>query len=477
MDGDSLSQWAACTLHRLLLHFQEEVMQIPQKWLFRVATTGLLLVLLIGGAQLFNNRFSTPQTQQENAALLGNAAANQAQPTTEEVQPTPASQSLIISPLPTPLPFPTPVPTPVVTRIPLAKPPLIPAPTGEPAKPYTIFYREDDLVKAYYSSDQKEQVIADVHAQTGLFLGRREAAVFDWGAASPNGEQVALVLTDFKAVNDLPKLGHPGYREPGYSIYLLNLTSTELRLAVENAIHPVWSPDGTRLAFYDRKNRGLGVLTVATGQTVTLVSFEPDSEHEVNWMTWSPDGKRIAFVKTWMGFGSVGGIWIVDTEQPEAAVQIAEMEMNAAALSWSPVANQLLFVSEQGERLTSEIPINLWLIDIESGRKQQLTFNFTLGGGAPTWSPDGNYIAFDGVNMLEQENGQYDIWLMALKSGEISRLTDDLTNDLNPVWSMDDGKLLFNKWEEGVWEFNLVDGTIQKIPAAITSYWFTQVNR
>lgn len=455
-------------------------MQPSQTWLLRLAGTGLLLVLLLGGIRLFNSRFSTAPTQQENPTSLGHAAANQVptvQPTVAEVPPSPTPLIVFVTPLPTPLPFPTPAPTPVVTRIPLAKPPLIPVPTGEPAKPYTIFYREEDLVKAYHSSDQKEQVVADVHAQTALFLGRREAAVFDWGAASPNGEQLALVLTNFTSFNELPKQGGAGYKEPGYSIYLLDLASTELRLAVENAMRPVWSPDGTRLAFYDRKIRGLGVLDVATGKTATLVSFEPDSEHEVEWMTWSPDGKRIAFVKTWSGFALAGGIWVVDIEQPEAAAQIAEMEMNAGALSWSPVANQLLFLSGMGERLTSEIPINLWLIDTESGQKQQLTFDFTLGGGPPTWSPDGNYIAFDGTNMLEQEDGQYDLWLIAPKSGEISRLTDDLTNDLNPVWSMDGGKLLFNKWEEGVLEFNLSDGTIQKIPVPITSYWFTQVNR
>ena len=151
-------------------------------------------------------------------------------------------------------------------------------------------------MKAYDSSDQKEQVIADVQAQTGLFLGRRGAFVFDWGAASPNGKQLALVLTDFKSLNELPKQGEPGYKEPGYYIYLLNLASTELRLAVDSAMRPVWSPDGTRLAFYDRKNRGLGILDVATGKTTTLISFAPDSEHEVNWMTWSPDGKKVAFV-------------------------------------------------------------------------------------------------------------------------------------------------------------------------------------
>lgn len=467
------------------------------KQVLRLAVTGLLLVLLIGGVWLFNNRAVTPQTTQASpnpvvldqatqpplpeaspSTSLGSAVADQAQiapSMTDEVQPTETPHIVIAPPLPTPLPFPTPAPTPVVTRIPLAKPPLIPIPTGEPAKSYTIFYREDDLVKAYDSSDQKEQVIADVQAQTGLFLGRREAAVFDWGAASPTGEQLALVLTDFKSLNELPK--HSGPNDRGYSIYLLDLASAELRLGVEKAMHPVWSPDGTRLAFYDLKNRGLSVLTVATGQTVTLVSFAPDSEHEVNWMTWSPDGKRIAFVKTWSNFASAGGIWIVDTEQPEAAVQIAEMEMNAAALSWSPVANQLLFLSEKGERHTSDMSVNLWLIDIESGQKQQLTFDFTLGGGPPTWSPDGNYIAFDGTNMLEQEDGQYDIWLMALKSGAISRLTDDPTNDLNPVWSMNGGKLLFDKWEEGVWEFNLGDGALQKLPTTITSYWFTQVNR
>jgi len=49
-------------------------------------------------------------------------------------------------PTPTNPPVPTPLPTPVVTPIPTAIPPIIPLPTDEATKPYTIVFREGNIL-------------------------------------------------------------------------------------------------------------------------------------------------------------------------------------------------------------------------------------------------------------------------------------------------------------------------------------------
>ena len=60
---------------------------------------------------------------------------------------------------------------------------------------------------------------------------------------------------------------------------------------------------------------------------------------------------------------------------------------------------------------------------------------------APTWSPDGRWIAYWGVQ--SDESGQRDLWNVAAGGGEPVPLTDDPPYDWNPVWSADGTKLYF----------------------------------
>ena len=97
------------------------------KQVLRLAVTGLLLVLLIGGVWLFNNRAVTPQTTQASpnpvvldqatqpplpeaspSTSLGSAVADQAQiapSMTAEVQPTATPHIVIAPPYPPPCRF------------------------------------------------------------------------------------------------------------------------------------------------------------------------------------------------------------------------------------------------------------------------------------------------------------------------------------------------------------------------------------
>jgi Tol biopolymer transport system component len=390
-----------------------------------------------------------------------------------ERPPTPTPKIVFVSPLPSPPPFPTPLPTPVVTRIPLASPPYIPLPPEQPEETYTVFFRDGNLVKAISSADAVERTLVDVHAQTSLFLGRRETNVWVWGSASPDGRQLALVLTDFETWDDVGKIGQPTHRLPHFYIYLLDLATGELRPLLEDAMKPVWSPDGTRLAFYNTKTRGLDVLDLQSGAIAEVFSVEADSEHQADWFTWSPDGKRMAVVKTWTGFANAGGIWVVDSVQDGEMREIVEMTMNATSLNWSPTDNTLIFLSGEGEQDVAEATTNLWIVNIETGEKKQLTKNFGLGGGAPVWAPDGKWIVFPAINMLEEEDPPYDLWLMAGDGNALKRLTADPATDLNPTWSPDGRHLVFNR-EQELSELDTTTSMTRQILPQTTSYWFTR---
>jgi len=70
----------------------------------------------------------------------------------------------------------------------------------------------------------------------------------------------------------------------------------------ERAIYnwPVFSPDRTRLAVIkedlESDTVDLWVLNVATGRNTRITSNQTDTEEEVRWPVWSPDGSQVAYV-------------------------------------------------------------------------------------------------------------------------------------------------------------------------------------
>jgi len=371
------------------------------------------------------------------------------------------------SPLPTPSPtptipdVPTPLPTPVVTRVPVAEPPFIPAP-GEP-QPYTLVFREGDLIQRLRSDETEAHLIVDVHQATGLHLGQRSTWVNQWGAASPDGRQLAVVLTD---------VGDPAQMYKGQviqrSIQLLDLQSGQLRPLLENAAKPVWSPDGARIAYFNTQTRGLDIVTVADGSTRAVFAVDPASEHQADWFTWAPDGQRMAVVKTWGGVANVGGVWIVDLAGP-TATQVVDMEMNAARLSWSPAGDRISFLSSVGEHRGTNRARNIWTVNPDNGSVQRITNDMNLGT-TPIWSSDGNWIVFSGTNGLEGESYQYDIWSVMKDGSSIKRWIDDAVSDSSPQWAPGGTKIVFSKGDAGIWEIDVQSGEFRQIYAQEVSF-------
>jgi WD40 repeat protein len=117
-------------------------------------------------------------------------------------------------------------------------------------------------------------------------------------AFSPDGTQIAYF---------------DGMGDHSHTLWVMNADGSDRRLLVENEVtrrsgHEfglVWSPDGQRLAFHLRVNRG-GIYTVrADGTGFTLVAPDeiehgfPIAAEDFRAMPpqWSPDGSRIAFVR------------------------------------------------------------------------------------------------------------------------------------------------------------------------------------
>lgn len=86
----------------------------------------------------------------------------------------------------------------------------------------------------------------------------------------------------------------------------------------------------------------------------------------------------------------------------------------------------------------------IYLLDLQTGETARLT-NALAYDGAPAWSPDGKYIAFESYR-----SQKLDIWRMDANGKNPINLTADVdANNFTPVWSPDNKTIVYTSWTTG----------------------------
>lgn len=164
---------------------------------------------------------------------------------------------------------------------------------------------------------------------------------------------------------------------------------------------PAWSPDGTQLALqlytydYGQNSAQTSIATVdaAPGATPTVI-VPGTSGTRHGKPVWSPDGTRIAFVTGVVGTASVNeDIWTASPTGDDLQ-RVTSSGGYKATVDWSPDSSMLVYQHGRGE--AAEIAV----VNRDGGTPRFLTDNKS-SERIPVWSPDGNRIAFvtdaDGV--------------------------------------------------------------------------------
>jgi Tol biopolymer transport system component len=249
---------------------------------------------------------------------------------------------------------------------------------------------------------------ADGSNPTRLTTNGSNGVNFAW---SPDGTQIAWQNWDSSTDH--------------YDICVINADGTgfsNLNSDAENQDKPQWSPDGTKILYqgevYDAlTDTSLPDIFVmnADGSGKTNLTGDPAAYDSAP--VWSPDGTMIAFGRTY----DDPGIYVMDADGSNQ-VNLTNSVQDGSP-SWSPDGTMIAF-----SRFASSTSM-IYVMDAD-GSDQSPVFTENFNDGARVqWSPDGTGLAFD-----TYRDGNSEIYVVNMDGSGLSNVTNDGDYDFEAKW-------------------------------------------
>jgi serine/threonine protein kinase/Tol biopolymer transport system component len=266
------------------------------------------------------------------------------------------------------------------------------------------------------------------------------------------------------------------------------------------ALTPTAAPDGAHIAFLSDSGGHSNLWVIATGSgELRQITFEDDPGVAVGVPVWSPDGSSIAFVSSKNRTGHEFGVWLVNSD----GSNLRNLSTSGLGIAWSP-DGKFVYYADMSAGALKEVPVAggpaiivrpeparnviglagetlYYMIErpLVDGRPEFEIHAATPETGPsrllsripasrvaswqivnPSLSPDGRWLALpltDGFTT--------NIWALSTATGELRQVTDFGGRSIfiarRVSWSSD-GKSIIGAIAEGDADIVLLDGLIRR---------------
>ncbi|OQY46428.1 MAG: hypothetical protein B6242_07785 [Anaerolineaceae bacterium 4572_78] len=230
-----------------------------------------------------------------------------------------------------------------------------------------------------------------------------------------------------------------------YNIWRSNIDGSATEIIAWNASQPKISSDGTKLAYrsWDREQSGIYYLDFTNGSQGLLTSFVEDALP-----TWAPDGE-IVFTSRREG-DRIARVFKVGFHGGEGT----GLGFNSDYVDSMPDGYII------GRGCTPSGDCGLWRLLPNGSGQTKISSDFS--DTAPAARPQGGRLAIMSYNRDGAAN--WEIWTIDSDGSNPVRLTDNPAADGLPTWSADGQSIAFASTRDGVWSVWVMnaDGSNQR---------------